>query len=176
MTEPINGNKQHNGKAYTQNRELRSSEISEVISVKPGFIVNWGMFIILILMAGAALLAAFIKVPGNIDVNITFTDSSPADRGSHHAWANIPAGSAAGIQPGEAVYVIDADKKNDKVPAGKIASVASNGPGGAYRVNISFPYHAGITGSNASAKAVIHTGEQSLLNKLFTNLFSLQKR
>lgn len=169
MPEHINGNKNSNGKMHPPERSLRSREMSEVISVKPGFIVNWGMFIMLFIVVAAILLTAFIKVPDTISTNITIAATTEESSGTYHGWATIPAGTARNIQEGQKVFVTVNDKKEDGVTEGIIESITAPTGNNDYRVNISFKSKGYVTGST-SAKAAINTGQQSLLNKLFTNL------
>lgn len=169
MPEKINGNKSSNGKIHPSNRSLRSREMSEVISVKPGFIVNWGMFIMLFLVMAAILLTAFIKVPDTVNMNITLSDPITGDSNTYHGWANIPAGTAGKIQQGQQVFVTINDQKDSGVAEGRIESIAVPAGSNDYRINISFQSKSPVTGNN-SAKAAINTGQQSLLNRLFANL------
>ncbi len=170
MPEHINGNKADHGKIHPSNRSLRSREMSEVISVKPGFIVNWGMFIMLFMVIAAILLTAFIKVPDTTSMNITLSDTITNDSNRYHGWANVPPKSGEVIRVGQKAYITINDLKDNNITEGKVESIAALSAGKGYRINISFPYSSTINAGSAVAKAAINTGEQSLLNRLFANL------
>lgn len=178
MPTPINGNKNAAGKIQPANRSLRSRDMNEVIAVKPGFIINWGMYVMLAIFCAAIFLTRFMKFPETVNVDVLIRDTASANNtGKFLATGHIRLKNGESIQAGQKVFLQLPGKENTKMPQANVESVGAASADSGHTLIIAIRETL-ISGYNlpVSAKATIRVGEQTLFNKLFANLLPAFKK
>lgn len=178
MSTPINGNKTTAEKMQPANRSLRSREMNEVISVRPGFIINWGMYIMLGIFCIVIFLTTFMKFPETVNVDVSINNTSAVNNpGKYIASGNVRLKAGESIKPGQKAFLQLGNQENIKLVEGNVASVSTLSADSGYTITISIPQQTG-QGYNqpVSAKASINVGKHTLFNRLFANLLPSFKK
>lgn len=174
MPAHINGNKTAAEKMQPANRSLRSREMNEVISIKPGFIINWGMYIMLVIFCIVVFLTTFMKFPETVNIDVNISNASAINNtGEYLASGTTLLKSGKTIQAGQKVFL---QLPGNNTFEGSVESVSVSADS-SYKVFISIPYQffsnyskQSEEGRSISAKAGIRVGEHTLFDRLFANL------
>ncbi|MFT3980946.1 MAG: hypothetical protein QM687_10785 [Ferruginibacter sp.] len=157
-----------------QRRSIRSRAISEVISVKPGFIISWGMYVMLIVFIAAFILSAFVQFPDTVvvDLQLEHTGSN-----QYLAKGTIAEKNAGVIQPGQLAVARQETSGHTIMLQGAVQSVNKSSADSGYRVNIMLTAAQDNKWAvGETARATISTGEHSLLSRLFGNRLTIFKK
>lgn len=178
MSTPINGNKTTAEKMQPANRSLRSHEMNEVISVRPGFIINWGMYIMLAIFCIVIFLTTFMKFPETVNVDVSISNTSAVNNpGKYMASGNVRLKTGESIKTGQKVFLQLGNQEDIKLVEGNVASVSTLSTDSGYAITILIPYQPVSDHSQpVSAKASINVGKYTLFNRLFANLLPSFKK
>lgn len=65
---------------HTDNIELRSEEVQEIISSPPSWIIRWGITLMFCLVGMLVMLSFFIKYPDYITAKVMVTTLQPTEK------------------------------------------------------------------------------------------------